>query len=427
MELPMPDDWNGEDFCKWAICWPDSVKWKSILYGLIESPNQGRFWDFSTGNFLLLRQSFKPAYDYNFELKGSLMSCQDTGIADALNAIAVALSGNQGATVVNVNSCCEEVILSQGGGYQGSLTQGSGETIPIYGTEPLLSVEGGQFPDGYKDLEEYQLDKCQVANLIIDGVTGTLQGLGALGVFNAIATAGLVVAAVAGAIVFPPAFIPIALAAIGALAVDITILAVVRQEILDNREDWVCAIYEADGVEAAISALADLIDLLLAAIPITGTIGVAVKTLLLVLLNGDTLNQAFEKTAHLLYPDADCGGCGGCQSVQIQYGERITGDDDIGSYVSEFVSEAGNHYLTLWFDMPAFNFDEGSCGLGWSVDVSGVSGVTGVPGFSIYRCYADNGDQVYGDDVWGTPVCCSVLVILSSTAFSATIERVESC
>lgn len=319
MEIPIPDDWNGEDFCKWAICWPDSIKWKSILYGLLELPNQGRFWDFKTGSFLNLRSQFREAYDYNFNLKEVIMTCQDTSIADALQAIATALTLNaQNSSdvqqrlidlTISQNACCEQTIINQGGFTSGNVTQGSGEAVPIFGTQPPLDIPVGTFPEGYESLEEYQLDKCQMSNLIFDGWLASLRNLGALTVFNGIALAGLVVAALAGAIVFPPAAIPIMCAAIGVLSVEVTILAVVADEMETNRNFWVCILYNSDSTEQIVALIADALDALIASLSTSNWVGFAIKQICLLLLNSDTLNGLMEKRAHLDYPGANCAGC----------------------------------------------------------------------------------------------------------------------
>lgn len=247
---------------------------------------------------------------YNLALKELIkdMSCD---INEGLQAIAdsIALLGRGGGTM---SSCCQDEIVNSGGGFSGGTFEDPtyGE-LPIYGTQPPISLEPETFPDGYETLEEYQLDKCQMANLIFDGVIGSLQGLGALGVFNWVVLAGLIVLAITGAIIFPPAFIPIAGAALGFLAAEVTILAVVASEMQSNRQAWVCALYEADGVQAALETIAELMDLAIAAAGGTGPVAVAIKTILLLLFNGDTLNQLFTKTAHLVYPDADCSSCEG--------------------------------------------------------------------------------------------------------------------
>jgi len=313
MQLPMPDDWDKASTCRWAICWPDSPKWRAILSGLIESPMQGRLWDFKTGDFLELREDFRPIYDYNFNLKEVIMACNDSGLADAFNNIAEAIS-KISVSMTNNNSggsvCCEQTIINQNGFLQGTtIAPGSGESIPIFGSQPPLSNGPEDIPDGYETREEFDLDRCQVANLVVDGFISTLRGLGAIGVFDFIALAGLIVATIAGAIIFPPSAIPIACAALGFLATEVTLLTVLANAVADDRETWVCELYNSESVETAMQVVSDLLDGILAAIPVAGRAGFFIKQIALLLLNSDTLNQLQKKVAHLQYPDADCSSC----------------------------------------------------------------------------------------------------------------------
>lgn len=50
MKLPIPADWNGEDWRCVQIEWPDSETWRGILRGLLWSMSRGRTWDEDTGN-----------------------------------------------------------------------------------------------------------------------------------------------------------------------------------------------------------------------------------------------------------------------------------------------------------------------------------------------------------------------------------------
>lgn len=258
---------------------------------------------------------------------------------NGLNALAEAVaglkfsSGSSGSGGSSGDCACQATIINQHGGIGGTFTQGgSSQPWPIFSTEPTLSVTPGTPPEGYDTWEEYRLDKCQVANLVIDGFIGSLRGLGALGVFNYITVAGLIVLAISGAIIFPPAFIPIAAAAIGMMALEVTTLSLFANYVQDNREEWVCALYNSDSVESALSVIADLIDGIIAAIGTSSTVGLAIKQLALLLLNGDTLNQLYSEVAHLQYPDADCSSCG-CENLEITQDEAYNGTWDFADGV----------------------------------------------------------------------------------------------
>lgn len=314
MQVPMPDDWDGESFCRWAVCWPDSIKWKAILSGLLESPTQGRFWDFETGNFLDLRALFRPAYDYNFELKGVLMACQDQAIAEALQAIATALTnqttGGGGATINQSINCCEETIINVGGGVQGSVPgdEETGDT-PIYGSVPPIGLPTGEFPPEFPDLATYQQDKCEMANLMIDNIITQLRAFSFLPLVNSTALAALVAASVFGIITLPVTIIPLIVAMMIILGTSAFYLDQFADYMADNREEWVCALFQADSSEGAITAVVELIQTGIAFLSITGPIAVAVKAIVLALFNSDTVNKLFQYTAHAIYEGADCSSC----------------------------------------------------------------------------------------------------------------------
>lgn len=49
MRVPIPDDWNGEDWRCVQVFWPDSVGWIGVLLGLLSTTRKGRYWDERTG------------------------------------------------------------------------------------------------------------------------------------------------------------------------------------------------------------------------------------------------------------------------------------------------------------------------------------------------------------------------------------------
>lgn len=316
----IPPDWDGQSFCRYAVCWPDSPLWKIILRGLVSEPARGFFWDERTGTVTEVLAGFRQTLDENLHLPEVIMACGDTGLQEGLQAIAQAIitaSATASASAnATANGCCEQTIIDQNGGVAGSTTQpATGETIPIFGTQPPQSVPPGEYPEGYASLPEYDLDKCQVANLVVTGAVGSFRGLGALGVFNYIALAGLIVLAITGAIIFPPALIPMAAAALGFLALEVTTLTLVANEIEANRDEWVCWLYESDSVETALSLIADGLDAIITGLGLVGKVGWAVKTIGLLIFNADTLNQLYTKVAHLTYPDADCSACVACPEI----------------------------------------------------------------------------------------------------------------
>jgi len=49
MKLPIPDDWNGQDWQCIEVQWPKSQKYNAVLLGLLSYLTRGRLWDESTG------------------------------------------------------------------------------------------------------------------------------------------------------------------------------------------------------------------------------------------------------------------------------------------------------------------------------------------------------------------------------------------
>lgn len=50
MKLPIPDDWNGEDWSCFQIQWPNSRQYNAILAGFLSFLTRGRVWDEKTGS-----------------------------------------------------------------------------------------------------------------------------------------------------------------------------------------------------------------------------------------------------------------------------------------------------------------------------------------------------------------------------------------
>ncbi len=346
MQMPIPDDWDGESFCEFSVCWPNTPQWKNILRGLATNPSKGRFWDAETGGIIATQTAFEPAYKHNLDLPEVIMSCANSEIADALNNIALALS-SPGPTGTGIgrtfSSCCQDELVAGGGGVIGSTVQPvSEEEIPLQGSEQPLEVAPDDFPDGYTSLEEYQADKCNLSNGIVDGVIATLRAFGAFGVFNFIALAGLVVASIAGAIIFPPALIPTACVMLALLLSGITLLTAAAEGIEANRDAWVCALYEGDNVASIVGVIADLVDALIASIGATSVQGVAVKTILLVLFNTDTINQLMRKTSHIVYEAVtDCTACGAtCLDCLFRLNQA-------GAFVNNLVVESSGFFTFI--------------------------------------------------------------------------------
>lgn len=255
----------------------------------------------------------------DYDLTGvEFMGCLDTG----LTAIAEAIANLQPAPVTvsqqNANNCgcgsCSGLAGPDSNlGWVGSgVDPDTEEILPIYGNRPIDDIPPDEWPDGFTSREEYDLDKCQVSNGIIDGLRDSLRNFSTFLSWNAGGALGLILVAVTGLIVLPVAVLALIAATMAALIFEVAVLSSMSEWIEDHRQEWVCALYKADGTVQAVEYISELINEALELIPIEGALGTLVKTLILALLNSDTLGQLFEKTAHLDYPDADCSQCEEC-------------------------------------------------------------------------------------------------------------------
>lgn len=299
MRMPIPDDWSGE-YCKYAICWPKSQKWEIILRGLATEATRGFFWDERTGSVLDVLAVVRETMDYNLQLKEVIVACGDTGLAQIAQAI----------TLLANRQCCDNITIGPNGFFGDIIVQpGSGQPVQIYGEDPPIGLGPGEYPPNYEDVDSYNVDKCRIANRIVDGWVSTIGALAGLGVVNfagLVAVAGLVIA---GIIVFPPAGFTILFAALGAAGFSAGLLGALAAGIEGQREDIVCALYQGESTSAIVGSYADLLDTIIASIPATGVVGTALKTVALVLANSETLNLLFSGAPALGYDEADCSGC----------------------------------------------------------------------------------------------------------------------
>jgi len=305
MQLPIPDDWDGVSTCRWAVCWPDSPQWKAILYGLLESPNQGRFWDFRTGNFLSLRNDFRPVLDYNFKLKGVIMACDDSGlseglqaIAEALQAMAAAQATAAAAATVNGGGCCDE-----GSG-------GAGGSAP-----PLNPLEPGDPavdppPTGFPDWPAYDANRCAVATDIIDtliGDIGRMRTLNLLGLILATLIPLLI-----GSILTPIPGDEIAVLG-GIILLSLTLgsdmIATWLSTVVDGRDELICALYESGSAASAEAAVEAKFNEIWDENNPGSIYGFSAKSAWATMVNPAVVNRLVELDTDHILPPGDCTGC----------------------------------------------------------------------------------------------------------------------
>jgi len=403
MKLPIPADWDGESWCRWSVCWPESEGWEGILRGFLTLPQRGWTWDERTGSILAVQEIGREITAANLPLNGVFMACNDTELTTAFNDIALAL--RYLADRQYAKPCCggDSTSISVTAGYAGTVTQPvGGNVIPIYGDSPPRELlPDTTFPEGFESAEEWSLHKCSVANMIFDGVLYTCAFLASLTITNITGLAVLIGAGIAGILVFPPAGIAIMVGAVLAIGGFLGMFLSIRLELIERRDEFICIMYEAESVAVAISLIADLLDVVILAVPVGGLVAAAIKTILLLLFNDNALNQLFDSTADYLYPDADCAGCFECDPV-----ERVWVKSDHIDFVGTEVTLVGVR-VTASNNVPAENGayytgfnDENVCPF-YATNIV----TTGTGGLGKYQnCDGDIIYPVSWDEIIGIPI-----------------------
>jgi len=295
MQMPVPDDWDGLETCRWAVCWPYSPKWNAILHGLLEMPSQGRFWDASTGNIVDTQTAFNQFYERNFNLREVIMACDDAGlfeVAAALREIAVS-----NIAIANAQ-CCGNTSVGPNGGVTGSVEQGD-NVLPLIGDYPDGGLGEGEYPPNYDNEDDYLADKCRLANMVADGWIGTMRGLATLTFTNVNILGGLLVLALVGIITLPAAAIPIAIGYMLILVGAFRYFDDLADGLEDRREQIVCDLYLGNSVSGLTAILADVLDIVISGMSVSGPVGAALKALALLLVNTEVLNRLFSGYAAL--------------------------------------------------------------------------------------------------------------------------------
>lgn len=314
MRHAIPDDWDGETFCRFAICWPDSTLWRALLRGLVTEPARGFFWDEKTGSIRGVLADFRQTVDHNLDLPEVFMACNDQNIATALQAIATALASQ------NSNSNATAIAQCGGGGgsssvsnstisVQAFVTLSDGTQWPVMGTQPIATIPPSGYPDGYADQVEYDADKCAKATKMANDFIASIENFATVNWATGVVGAGVILACLVGLITVPYATIPLLLFALCGNIGITAALSAFADELQNRRQDLICILYEGDTVEIIIVEIAEFLDLVIAFIDPVAAIGLALKNIALWLMNGDTLNALFSSAAKQAYPDADCSSC----------------------------------------------------------------------------------------------------------------------
>ena len=342
MKFPIPDDWDGITYCDFAVCWPDSEEWRGLLRGFLTLPMRGRTWDEKTGSILDVQAVGRDIAAKNLDLRGCLVACNDTAIAEALNAIAEAIasqSGSSASATVNVSGSTEADCSGCGGesvNVQQHVVLNDGSTWIQFGTVPVPPLPPSGFPEGYPDIGAYNSDKCAKATKMCDDWIASLNNLGTTSWVAGVLGAAAILAALVGLITVPPTVIPLLLFALTAnVGINAAIIQLANL-LEDNREEVICILFTSDSVDQIIVSMSELVGSLVVIINPTAGIARFLAAIALWLLNSDTLAYLFSDAAINAYPDADCSACVGCEDVVNTFDAGMEGWAAVTAFPSCF-------------------------------------------------------------------------------------------
>lgn len=309
MRMPIPDDWDGTEYCRFAVCWPNSPKWLAVLRGQATEIARGWFWDEASGNLLDTLDAARQTLDNNIELPGVLMACGDaqlSEIAAAINALAAA-------------QCCDGVPSN--GGIQGSVDDGAGGSIPVFGEAPPFDYPIGEVPPDFPGtLEEYDQAKCATAAAIVAGAIQTARNLAYINFAQTAGLVALVVAATGGFIVLPIVAIPLLIAAAIVLVETQALLIAFADGMQDEFDGLVCALVENNGTTTILTAVSAIISTILVAIPATGLAATFLRLVAGIIFNTDVLSQLFSAQAGQAPPyDCNCDDCSSENDIIFEF------------------------------------------------------------------------------------------------------------
>lgn len=79
MKNPIPQDWDGESWKRYCVCWPDSELWTGLLLGFLSYCTRGRSWHENTGSIKDAQAIGWEIFNRNYPLEEVFMSCTEGG------------------------------------------------------------------------------------------------------------------------------------------------------------------------------------------------------------------------------------------------------------------------------------------------------------------------------------------------------------
>jgi len=470
MKMPIPADWDGQSFCRYAICWPDSPLWKIILRGLVTEPTRGFFWDEKTGSIIGVLSGIRQTMDYNLDLECVIMSCNDaTDLIEALNtnfatlveaiaALQLAVTvepANPTITVepaspdINVTCSPDVNVTCLGGG-----SSGPGGLTGLYGQGPIIQPEPapgqtvpGPGPGGYEPpatwpgtVEEYDAYKCQAANFLIDGYLDYVQkwqnNYTNLLQVNTLTSIVDLIFGQSWFLLFmsPQAAVVLVwyLATVEfGLDVSAELLEAYEDYLQTNKSPWICELYNAPDVASARTVCINYIGTF-GALDLPGDFAAFHSDNL---FTNSALNILFEEYGPAVGYEGteDCLNCG-CTRFSASppsgpfLGTTITSEDQFNcSYDAGDYTDRDRYDGVIAINGDGFNDYCGPNVLITTWEVTSGSIITGPNANAIWSLYDHDGALVYEGSVSPTlPICAQYIVNSSAVAFSMHVE-VEPC
>jgi hypothetical protein len=288
------------------------------------------------------------------------------------------------ATTIRLSSCCFE-----GGPGQ----QQIGDDI-YWGSEPAESEPTAFGPgEEFETQAAWELHKCEVANGIVNGLIGSLNGFSVLTLVTLIASSVLAAVVGIGLIFVPPLAI---IAAIVGTGLAFSFFSTLANEIEDNKTSIVCAIYNSQTAQDAYNELSDALDVISVDLGLLEIQAAYVKDLIMQMAPIDTFNKLYNNVGLPAVggTTVDCDTeCGVCPEYHIYNG---TYDPVTGNIDSEFnaASNPDREQVYIFF---SYADGVGFCGDAVTLTVTEVSGTpddrynnpTG------YRIYNQSGGLLY--------------------------------
>lgn len=294
--IPIPEDWTEETdgWTQFVVCVPNSTQWRALFRGAVYNLTRGRKWDEDTG-------IIKDAQAIAWRIYDSMQNCTDN--LKVTRMLVAAILGEQVDLTDPAQLTPDAVNYTAGGGLPGlvptlaalnlsPVTNVASPTVNVDcgggcgcepGTDPPPTggVEGDPPPEGWGEPTDpdtgepiapgspaYQDRKCKAANLLHDGIRELVYQLNIYGVDNlsslgvGIAT-GVVTAIITTTIVGPASLIVGIVTGIAAMVLVFTSGAIELSTLVtlldDNQEDLVCALYNSQSADQAISDYTDVL------------------------------------------------------------------------------------------------------------------------------------------------------------------------